>query len=198
VPVMSRITNVWRNLLHRDRVERDLDDEVRAAFDLLVDEKIQAGMRSEDARRAATLEFGYVDSIKEEVRDIRAGALVETFLSDVRYGVRLLFRSPVFSIFAVASLALGIGATAAIFTLFDKVVLRKVPVPEPDRLVVGSFGRQGTPFNYNLLPYPQFEQIRHRNTTLDGVFAMSPMGRVTVALRGEPDIAEGLLVSGDY
>jgi len=112
---MSRITNVWRNLLHRDRVERDLDDEVRAAFDLLVDEKIQAGMRSEDARRAATLEFGYVDSIKEEVRDIRAGALVETFLSDVRYGVRLLVRSPVFSIFAVASLALGIGATAAIF-----------------------------------------------------------------------------------
>ena len=197
MPVVSRFVSVWRNLLHRDRVERDLDDEVRAAFELLVDEKIRAGMRSEDARRAATLELGYIESVKQEVRDMRAGALVETFLSDVRYGVRLLFRSPVFSVFAVASLALGIGATAAIFTLFDKVVLRKLPVPEPDRLVVGSFGRPGTTFNYNL-PYPQFEQIRQRNTTLDGVFAMSPMGRVTIALRGEPDIAEGLLVSGDY
>jgi predicted permease len=197
VPVVSRFASVWRNLLHRDRVERDLDDEVRAAFDLLVDEKIRAGMRSEDARRAATLELGYMESIKREVRDMRAGARVETFLSDIRYGVRLLFRSSVFSIFAVASLALGIGAIAAIFTLFDKVVLRKLPVAEPDRLVVGSFGRPGRTFNYNL-PYPQFDQIRQRNTTLDGVFAMSPMGRVTVALRGEPDIAEGLLVSGDY
>jgi predicted permease len=194
---MSRITNVWRNLLHRDRVERDLDDEVRAAFDLLVDEKIRAGMRSEDARRAATLELGHMESVKQEVRDMRAGALVETFLSDVRYGVRLLFRNRVFSVFAVASLALGIGATAAIFTLFDRVVLRKLPVPESDRLVVGSFGRPGATFNYNL-PYPQFQQIRQRNTTLDGVFATSPMGRVTVALRGEPDIAEGLFASGDY
>jgi macrolide transport system ATP-binding/permease protein len=118
VPVMSRFASVWRNLLHRDRVEHDLDDEVRAAFDLLVDERIRAGMRSEDARRAATLELGYMESIKQEVRDMRAGALVETFLSDVGYGVRLLFRSPVFSVFAVVSLALGIGATAAIFTLF--------------------------------------------------------------------------------
>jgi predicted permease len=197
VPGISRFTNVWRNLLHRDRVECDLDDELRAAFDLLVDEKIRAGMRCDDARRAATLELGRMESIKEEVRDMRAGALVETFLSDVRYGMRLLFRRPLFSVFAVASLALGIGATAAIFTLFDSVVLRKLPVPEPDRLVVGSFGRPGTNFNYNL-PYPQFEQIRQRNTTLDGVFALSRMGRVNVALRGEPDIAEGLFVSGDY
>jgi predicted permease len=194
---MSRVASVWRNLLHRDRVERDLDDEVRAAFALLVDEKVRAGMRAEDARRAATLELGYVESIKEQVRDVRAGALVETVLCDVRYGVRLLFRSPAFSVFAVASLALGIGATAAIFALFDSVVLRKLPVPEPDRLVVGSFGRPGTNFNHNL-PYPHFEQIRQRNTTLDGVFAMSRMGRVSVALRGEPDIAEGLFVSGDY
>jgi predicted permease len=197
VPLSPRIFSVWRNLVHRDRVERDLDDEVRAAFELLVDEKVRAGMRPEDARRAATLELGYVESIKEQVRDTRAGALVETFLCDVRYGVRLLFRSPAFSVFAVASLALGIGATAAIFALFDSIVLRKLPVPEPDRLVVGSFGRPGTNFNHNL-PYPQFEQIRQRNTTLDGVFAMSRMGRVSVALRGEPEIAEGLFVSGDY
>lgn len=100
----SRLSSVWRNLVQRDRTERDLDDEVRAAVELLVDEKLRAGMRPEDARRAATLELGYVESIKEQVRDVRAGALVETFLYDVRYGVRLLFRSPVFSVFAVASL----------------------------------------------------------------------------------------------
>lgn len=197
MPLTSRVVSFWRNLLRRSRVERDLDDELRAVFELLVEEKIRAGAQPDAARRAAIVELGRPESIKQEVRDMRAGALVETFLSDLRHGVRLLFRTPVFSVFAVASLALGIGATAAIFMLFDRVVLRELPVPEADRLVVASFGRPGTTFNYNL-PYPQFEQIRQRTTTLEGVFATSQMGQVAVALRGEPDVAEGLFVSGDY
>jgi predicted permease len=172
---------------------------VRGMFDLLVEEKTRAGMHPEEARRAATLQLGRVESITEQVRDVRLGALWAAVLQDVRYGIRLLIRSPMFALFAIASLALGIGATGAIFTLFDNIVLRKLPVPEPDRLVVASWtaGRLSTNFNYNL-PYPQFEQIRQRNTTLERVCATSPMGRVTVSVRGEPDAAEGLYVSGDY
>jgi hypothetical protein len=167
VPLIPRIASLWRNLAHRDRADRDLDDEVQAMFDLLVLEKMRDGLTSAEARRQASLQLGHVDALKGKVRDVRAGALTSAFLRDVRFGVRLLARSPVFTVFTVVSLALGIGATAAIFTLFDTVVLRKLPVSDPDRLVVASFGGPGGRFNYSL-PYPHFEEIRQRNTTLEG------------------------------
>ena len=122
---------------------------------------------------------------------------MEALGRDVRYGLRLLLRTPVFSLFAVVSLAPGIGAAVAVFALFDAIMLRKLPVPEPDRLVVASFGRPGADYNY-ALPYPQFERIRQGTSTLDGVFAMSSMGRVSVSVAGNAQVAEGLLVSGDY
>ena len=71
---MAQLTNVWRNLLRRDRVERDLDDELRATLDLLVEEKARAGMPPDEARRAARVELGVVEAIKDNVRDARAGA----------------------------------------------------------------------------------------------------------------------------
>jgi predicted permease len=194
---MSRLRSLWRNLVHHNRVERDLDDEVRAMFALLVEEKVGAGMSEAQARRAATIELGRVESIKEQVREVRAGARWDTFRLDLRHSVRLLARSPAFTAFAVASLALGIGATGAIFTLFDNIVLRKLPVEEPDRLVVASFGRPGRNHNYSL-PYPQFEAIRTRSQTLSGALATNPFGRVNVGIRGEPGTAEGIYVSGGY
>lgn len=189
--------SLWNNLVHGRRVDRDLDDEVRAAFDLLVEEKMRAGLSVTAARRAATIEMGRVDSITAQIREVRSGAFLEALLQDMRCGVRLLVRSPLFSAFAAASLALGIGATAAIFALFDGIVLRKLSVPEPERLVVLSFGPAGGNFNYSL-PYPHFEQIRARNTTLSGVFAMNPFGRVTLGIRGQADMAQGIYVTGDY
>lgn len=197
MPLIPRLFSLWRNIVHRSRVDRDLDDEVQAAFEMLVQENMQAGVTAVDARRLATIELGQVAAVKENVRDVRAGALIGGFFRDVRFGVRLLGRSPVFTAFAVASLALGIGATTAIFTLFDTVVLRKLPVPEPDRLVVASFGGPRGRFNYSL-PYPQFEQIKEGNTTLDGLFATNPFGRVTLTVDGKPEIAEGIYVTGDY
>ena len=194
---LNRLRSLWRNVVHRRRVEHDLDAEVRATFDMLVDDHVSRGMAPADARRAATLALGRTESIKEQVRDVRAGAYWDAFRQDVRFGVRLLVRSPLFTIFAVMSLALGIGATAAIFSLFDGIVLRKLSVPEPDRMVVASFGGPNGRFNYSM-PYPHFEQIRQRNTTLTGIFAMYPFGRVTVGVQGEADAAEGMYVTGDY
>ena len=82
---MARFLSFWRNLLRRDRVEQDLDDEVRAAIDILTEEKVTAGMTPQEARRAAAIELGGVESVKEQVRDVRSGAFVETFLQDLRY-----------------------------------------------------------------------------------------------------------------
>src|SRR6185295_10436990 len=108
MPFTSKIRSLWTNLVHRARTERDLDDEVRGMFETLVDEKIRGGVTPVEARRLAAIELGRVDTIKAHVREIRAGALWTAFLHDVRYGIRLLIRSPVFTLFAVASLALGI------------------------------------------------------------------------------------------
>ena len=133
----------------------------------------------------------------EALRDQRGLPWLEDLTRDLRFGFRQLVRSPIFSLFAGTSLALGIGAAVAIFSLFDSIVLRQLPVPHPEQLVVASFGGPGGNFNYSL-PYPQFDEIRRRNTTLSGVFAMSPFGRVTVGVRGEAAIAEGLQITGDY
>jgi predicted permease len=181
----------------RQQREHDIDREIRAHLELEAEERQDAGLTADDARDAARRAFGRPALVREETRAAWGRPAVEAFLQDVRFGVRLLARSPVFAGFAVASLALGIAATTAIFTLFDTIVLRGLPVPEPDRLVLASFGRPGGRFNYSL-PYPQFAHIRDRNTTLTGVFATYPFGRVNVAAGGDPDVAEGQYVSGAY
>ncbi len=139
---LGRLSRLWRNLVQRRRVERELDDEVRGMFDLLVEEKTGAGMSLDAARRAATLELGQVDSIKEQVRDVRAGALADTFLQDVRYAWRTLIRRPATGLAAVAMLALAIGITTAMFTLVDALLLRPVPFPDPDQLAQVYMGNE--------------------------------------------------------
>src|SRR5262245_10343420 len=121
---MSPTRSLWRNLIRRDAVERELDDEVRATVDLLTEEKIRAGMSTDAARRAALIEIGGVESVKQQVRDVRRGAFVETLLRDVRYAARLLWRNPLFTLTASLSLAIGIGATTSIFTVANGMLLR--------------------------------------------------------------------------
>ena len=194
---LPRLRSLWRNLVHRSRVDRDLDDEVRGMFDLLVDEKRRSGLTLEQARRAATIELGRADVLKDGIRDVKAGAFLETWVQDVRYAVRLLRRGPLFATFAIASLALGIGATGAIFSLFDGIALRRLNVPEAGRLVVASWGEPGGRYNYSL-PYPQFEAIRQRSTTLDSVSWHYPFGRVAVGVHDDAETADGVYVGGDY
>src|SRR5262245_39579417 len=121
---MRRVLRLVRNLFQRDRVERDLDDELRAAFDLVVSEKIQAGLSADEARRRAALELGRLDVLKDQVRDVRRGASLDTVLLDLRYAVRLLRRNPLFTMTAALSLAIGIGATTTIFTIANGLLLR--------------------------------------------------------------------------
>ena len=140
MPVLSGLQSLWRNLVHRGRVERDLDDELNAVFELLVEEKLRGGMRGKDARRAALLELGGVDPIKERVRASRAGAWVDGLRRDVRYAFRVLARGRLFTAVAVLTLALGVGANSAMFGVVNGLLLRPLPYPDADRLVwiVGS------------------------------------------------------------
>jgi hypothetical protein len=135
MPLWPRILSLWRNVSRGEQMDRDLDEELRAHLDILIEEKVSSGMSPAEARRAALLEFGGVEQTKEQVRASRTGFLLETLWQDLRFGFRMLVRNPGFTSAAVVSLALGIGSTTAVFSILDTIFLRPLPYPEPDRLV---------------------------------------------------------------
>ncbi len=136
MPLLPRLRSLCRNLFHKSRMERDLEAEVSSYLGLLEQEKIDAGMSPAEARRAALLELAGAEQIKEQVREARAGAWLETLGQDLRYGLRQLRRNPGFTAVAALSLALGIGATTAVFTVVDRDLFRGLPYSRADRLVV--------------------------------------------------------------
>jgi predicted permease len=195
--MLSRLRSLWRNLIRRERTDRDLDTELRAVFDLLVDEKIAAGLSPEQARRAATLELGRVDAIKQQVREERAGASIDTVLNDIRYGARMLRANPGFTAVVVLSLAIGIGANSALFSVANALLMRTLAVPDPEQVHLVRIEAH-TPISPRF-SYPFFERLRAGYTDQRGLAAMSRVSRMRTQLEGgEIEAANVQLVSGEY
>ena len=114
----------WRALFRRDELERDLDAELRLHLERETAQNLRSGMNQEEARYAALRAFGGLEQSREECRDARGVRLLEEFLQDLRYSVRMLLKRPAFTALAVCTLALGIGACSAIFSVADGVLLR--------------------------------------------------------------------------
>jgi putative ABC transport system permease protein len=195
MPPRSRVINLWNNIVRHGRAERELDEEVRGMFETLVEEKMQRAMSREAAHRAATIELGRVESIKEEVRQVRAGSLLNDCLQDVRYGLRLLGRNPLFTLTATLSLALGIGGNTTIFSVINALMLRDLRVAEPQSLV--EFFRTTHVGTGGSFSYPAYTRLRDKNTVFSGVLTLS---KNTVQANAESGAqpATGRYVSGNF
>jgi predicted permease len=202
----ERSKDGWRRGLRRLRQhlwrtaqdDRDLDDEV--AFHLACEAELRAdrGMDTPAAHAAARRDFGHIGQVKEVTRDMAGRHVLDTLARDLTFGLRLLRRSRGFAFFTIASLALGIGATSAIFSLFDAIVLRPMPVGDPNRLVVLAFAAGGSRPN-NYLTYPLFDRLRSANTTLESLFAWTGSGaRRSLRIDGRLEIVSAAFVSGAY
>ncbi len=207
--------NWIKQLLSRHRPYSDLSEEIQEHLAEKIDELMAGGMSRGDATHAARREFGNVVLIEERGREVWRWPFIENFLMDVRYGARQLRRSPGLTAVVVLSLALGIGANTAVFSLIDAVMLKGLPVQEPERLVLLSWTSQGWPAVIRRLgaggltqegdrntgaafSHPIFADIQSHNAVFSGVLGFTDPERVTVNAGAEAALAEGQFVSGTY
>jgi len=184
-----------RSLFSRGKVEQELDEELRYHLERQIDENIAAGMSPDDARYAALQSIRDVAQRKEECRDSRGLNLAESLFYDFRYEMRSLRKSPAFSFIALITLALGIGATTAIFSVVYAVLLRPLPYREPSRLVILN---ETTPNVGNVsVSYPNFFDWRAQNVVFSGIASVSSVD-FNLAGLAQPEVIHGQAVSPNF
>jgi len=202
---MNRLKHIWirlRSLWQRPAVKREIDEELRFHIEQRTAENIAAGMSAEEATREARKRFGNLQSVREECRENRGVSFGETTWQDIRFGVRQLRKNPGFTAVAVLTLALGIGANTAIFTVINTVLLRSLPVKNPDELVQVVVTRPSGQHDRGF-SYPFYEQLRDGGQSLSGLFAAGWVGerdRLKVANGGdaETEFVRAQAVSGNF
>ncbi|HKP73498.1 MAG TPA: ABC transporter permease, partial [Pyrinomonadaceae bacterium] len=203
----NKLARRLRALFHKDELERELDEELRFHLEREVEENLRRGMSREEARRVAMVNFGGVERVKEECRDVRGVRLVEDLRQDLRYGLRTLRKNPGFALVAVVTLALGIGINTAVFTICYAVAWRPLPVKEPAGLVrverVGAGGEHNETGSY-----PDYVYYRDHNQSFSGLLAYAGPAPLTMSVEAgangespsgaQAEVAQVAFVSGNY
>jgi len=188
------------NWLRRGDLERGLDRELGYHVDRRVSDLMHAGLPEQEARRQARLELGGLTQVREEVRDVWLTRWLRDFVQDLRFSARCFVRTPSFTATGVLSLALGIGATTAIYSLVDQVLLHALPVREPNRLVLidwkGDQAASGFG-SWNLMSYPICRDLQLQDRFFDGVLCRAAT-TVNLSTGSEPKPAAAEIVSGSY
>jgi predicted permease len=187
----------FRSLIRKGRVEQELTEELRFHLEKLVEGLVAKGMTPEEARYAALRELGGLEQIREECRDVRQVNYIENFLQDVRYGLRQLRRSPGFTMVAILTLALGIGANTAIFSVVYAVLLKPLPFRSPGQLVrvFEANDRAGIPAEG--CSYSEFQEWQRQNHVFNGMAAVNGH-ELTLTGRGEPSVVRVGDVTADF
>ena len=184
-------------LISRRRLEAELDAELRDYLGTAVEEKIATGMSRTEAVRAARAEIGSVEALKDHVRDQGWESVLESVWRDARYAVRTLRRSPGFATVTILTLALGIGANTAVFSVAHAVVLQSLPYPEPDRLVAVIPARKDHPSTPDPISYPTFRDWQSQSRSFESLAAYVVVGS-TLTGRGEPDVPATSAVTSNF
>src|SRR5437763_9278856 len=199
---------LWlRSLFRRAQADQELDDELRDHLDRKTEEYVAQGMTQEEAQRRARLDLGGIEQTKEKCRDARRVNWIQDFVQDLRFGLRILRKSPGFTAAVVLTLALGIGATTAIFTLIDAVMLKSLPVANPKQLYrLGDnnnccvmIGTQNGG-SFVLYSYPLYEALRDHTPEFSELTAFEPWTS-DLSVRRNGSAAEpyrGEFVSANY
>src|SRR5580698_5258715 len=197
--MINRLRVLWTSAFRRKQLDRDLDEELDVYMELVEAEKLREGMDPEQAHAYARRQTGGVTQVVQNVRDLRTGAWIDRVVEDLQYGIRTLANNPTFSVIAVGTLALGIGANTAMFSLLDQVVLRLLPVRHPEQLVIvrETGNHYGNSYGPNTISWPMFEDLRDNNQVFSGMFCRFP-ATVTLGYGDRAGQIPAELVSGSY
>jgi macrolide transport system ATP-binding/permease protein len=191
--LLLRLAAVFR----RRRLEDDLDAELRSHVEMAVEQNLRKGMSAEDARREALRSFGGVEQTKENYRDQRSVPMIETTFQDLRFGLRMLRRSPGFSVLAILCLTLGIGANAAVFSWVEGILFRPYPaVTHQEQLLALTGTARGESENAGL-SWPDLLDLQ-RSCTLVNSFIVTKIMGTTLSIGDRAEVTTGSIVSANY
>ena len=195
---LRRLAGQWRALVRRAAVDREMDDEIAAFIEAATEQHVRSGLSRGAARRAARAEFGSPEAVKDQVRDVSWTASIDTLSQDVRHAFRRLKASPGFAVAAILTLALGIGANTAIFSLVNGVILRPTLVPNQNRLMAIGQTRHGVLPAFPSVTLEEYQAIEERHLpSIEAMFVSDPL-EGALSMSRHADRVFGELVSGDY